>query len=106
MVARSYTVLPPIVDIRFQILFHSPSGVLFTFPSRYLFTIGHQGVFSLTQWSGQIPTEFHVLYGTWDESAYTKLTCQLRGSHALWPPVPGMFNYVNRASQDSHLLNA
>ena len=28
-------VLPPIVSIRFQVLFHSPSGVLFTFPSRY-----------------------------------------------------------------------
>ena len=29
------------VSTRFQILFHSPPGVLFTFPSRYLFTIGH-----------------------------------------------------------------
>ena len=28
------------VSTRFQILFHSPPGVLFTFPSRYLFTIG------------------------------------------------------------------
>ena len=66
MVARTYTVLPPIVDNWFQILFHSPSGVLFTFPSRYLCTIGHQRVFSLTRWSGQIPTEFHVLHGTWE----------------------------------------
>lgn len=45
--ARSHTftlktciVLPLLVSIRFQILFHSPSGVLFTFPSRYLFSIG------------------------------------------------------------------
>ncbi len=45
-------------------LFHSPPGVLFTFPSRYSFTIGHQVVFSLTRWSGQIPAEFHVLCGT------------------------------------------
>ena len=28
-------VLRLFVDIRFQVLFHSPSGVLFTFPSRY-----------------------------------------------------------------------
>ena len=28
-------VLPLLVNIRFQILFHSPPGVLFTFPSRY-----------------------------------------------------------------------
>ena len=27
--------LPPIVSTRFQVLFHSPPGVLFTFPSRY-----------------------------------------------------------------------
>ena len=45
-------------------LFHSPPGVLFTFPSRYLFTIGHQEVFSLSRWSGQIPAKFHVLCGT------------------------------------------
>ena len=34
-------VLELFVSIRFQYLFHSPPGVLFTFPSRYLFTIGH-----------------------------------------------------------------
>ena len=34
-------VLELFVSIRFQFLFHSPPGVLFTFPSRYLFTIGH-----------------------------------------------------------------
>ena len=31
--------LPLIVSIKFQGLFHSPPGVLFTFPSWYLFTI-------------------------------------------------------------------
>src|ERR1700751_4183077 len=40
------------------------TGVLFTFPSRYWFTIGHQGVFSLTRWSSQIPTGFLVSRGT------------------------------------------
>ena len=37
---RTYEVLRLLVNIRFQILFHSPLGVLFTFPSLYLFTIG------------------------------------------------------------------
>ena len=46
--------------MQFQVLFHSPSGVLFTFPSRYLFTIGRQLVFRLTPWSAQIHTKFHV----------------------------------------------
>ena len=43
-----------IVSRRFQVLFHSPPGVLFTFPSRYSSAIGHEVVFSLTRWSWQI----------------------------------------------------
>uniref|UniRef100_A0A0K0FWX9 Uncharacterized protein n=1 Tax=Strongyloides venezuelensis TaxID=75913 RepID=A0A0K0FWX9_STRVS len=45
---------------RFQVLFHSPPGVLFAFPSRYWFTIGRSGVFSLGGWSPHIQTGFHV----------------------------------------------
>ena len=58
--------LRQIVDIRFQVLFHSPSGVLFTFPSRYYYAIGYVRVFSLTTWSWQIQTEFHVFRPTWE----------------------------------------
>ncbi len=57
-----------LVDIRFQVLFHSPLGVLFTFPSRYLSSIGHCLVFSLGGWSPQIPNGFHVSDGTQDTS--------------------------------------
>ena len=32
---RTYKVLPQLVNIWFQVLFHSPPGVLFTFPSQY-----------------------------------------------------------------------
>ena len=32
--------LRPLVNERFQVLFHSPLGVLPTFPSRYWYTIG------------------------------------------------------------------
>ena len=56
--------LPLLVSTRFQVLFHSPPGVLFTFPSRYLCTIGHQGVFSLRGWSPYVPTGFHVPCGS------------------------------------------
>ena len=60
-----YTIaLPQFVGIRFQGLFHSPFGVLFTFPLRYWFTIGHELVFSLGRWSSRIPTGFHVSRGT------------------------------------------
>ena len=32
---RTHKVLPQIVNTGFQVLFHSPPGVLFTFPSQY-----------------------------------------------------------------------
>ncbi len=32
---RTFKVLPQLVNIGFQVLFHSPPGVLFTFPSQY-----------------------------------------------------------------------
>ena len=38
---RTQKVLCVLVNIRFQVLFHSPPGVLFTFPSQYCSTIGH-----------------------------------------------------------------
>ena len=57
-------VLRLVVGTRFQVLFHSPPGVLFTFPSRYWSTIGRQGVFSLGRWSSRIPTGFLVPRGT------------------------------------------
>ena len=88
MVAHSHIALPPLIDIRFQFLFHSPPGVLFTFPSRYSFTIGHLGVFSFTQWSGLIPTEFHVLRGTWDLGYLALLTFHLQDFHPLWSSIP------------------
>ena len=53
--ARRHPVrLRRIVGERFQVLFHSPPGVLFTIPSRYSSAIGHQEVFRLTRWSWQI----------------------------------------------------
>src|SRR6185503_6945700 len=54
-----------VVGTRFQVLFHSPPGVLFTFPSRYSSAIGHQEVFRLTRWSWQI-------HGRFQESAATR----------------------------------
>ena len=58
-----------IVGTWFQVLFHSPPGVLFTFPSRYLSAIGHQGVFRLNGWSRQIHTEFQGFRVTWGDVA-------------------------------------
>jgi hypothetical protein len=51
---KGRTRLLPLVGTRFQVLFHSPPGVLFTFPSRYSCTIGRGRVFSLGGWSPRI----------------------------------------------------
>src|SRR5215510_6390878 len=52
--------LPLFVCMRFQVLFHSPPGVLFAFPSRYWCAIGRLRVFSLGGWSPNLQTGFHV----------------------------------------------
>ena len=58
-----------LVGTRFQVLFHSPPGVLFTFPSRYCSSIGHQVVFRLGGWSPRLPSGFLVSTGTLDPAA-------------------------------------
>ena len=58
--------LQRIVGTRFQVLFHSPPGVLFTFPSRYWSAIGHQVVFRLRRWSSRIRTGFLGPRATWE----------------------------------------
>ena len=72
---RTYLiVLYLLVNIGFQILFHSPPGVLFTFPSRYFSTIGHRGVFSLGGWSLRLPTRFLVSGCTLDTATSTRIS--------------------------------
>jgi hypothetical protein len=73
-------ILPLLVSERFHVLFHSPTGVLFTFPSRYYFAIGHLGVFSLTRWSSLIHTGFHVPHATRDLTYFKLLTTGLSPS--------------------------
>ena len=77
-------VLRLLVNTRFQVLFHSPPGVLFTFPSRYCSTIGHQVVFRLGRWSSHVPTGFHVSGGTLDTRCQSSLS-----STGLSPSVVG-----------------
>ena len=67
-----FNVLQLLVNTGFQVLFHSPPGVLFTFPSRYFFAIGHQLVFRLGRWSSRIPTRFLVSRGTLDTLVFIR----------------------------------
>ena len=63
---RTCLVLCVLVNIRFQVLFHSPPGVLFTFPSQYCSSIGHQVVFRLGGWAPRLLTGFLVSADTLD----------------------------------------
>ena len=70
----SINALRLLVNTGFQVLFHSPPGVLFTFPSRYCSSIGHQVVFRLGGWSPRLPTGFHVSRGTLDPDCQSSLS--------------------------------
>ena len=82
-------VLCVLVNIRFQVLFHSPPGVVFTFPSQYCSTIGHQVVIRLGGWAPRLLTGFHVSGNTLDTAklylpfAYKTITSFGRSSHTV-----------------------
>ena len=82
-----------LVSTRFQVLFHSPPGVLFTFPSRYCFAIGHQVVFRLGGWSPHIPTGFHVPRGTLDPGCSELISCT--GLSPCLAGLPRPFHYLS-----------
>ena len=69
-----FNVLCVLVNIRFQVLFHSPPGVLFTFPSQYFSTIGHWVVFRLGGWAPHIPYGLHVSVGTLDTDSLVRVS--------------------------------
>ena len=81
-------VLSVLVGTRFQVLFHSPPGVLFTFPSRYYSSIGHQVVFRLGWWSTRIPTGFHVSGGTLDTDCLLPLSLTGFSPSSIGLPMP------------------
>src|SRR5690606_24219516 len=84
--------LPLFVCMRFQDLFHSPSGVLFAFPSRYWFTIGRSRVFSLGGWSPHLQTGFHVSRPTSLTLSTTDLI-SLTGLSPTTVSLSRLFNY-------------
>lgn len=92
-----------IVGTWFQVLFHSPPGVLFTFPSRYLSAIGHQGVFRLNGWSRQIHTEFQGFRVTWDNTqqsrAYLYGAITLYGATFQWTSTSPVISHCSAHRQ-------
>ena len=94
-----------LVNTRFQVLFHSPPGVLFTFPSQYCSSIGHRVVFRLGGWSPRLPCGFLVSAGTLDPAvlpsiSITRLSLSLVG-------LPNPFFYLRLSRSQSftpHIL--
>ena len=104
--ARRHTkkVLRLLVGRRFQVLFHSPPGVLFTFPSRYWCAIGHRRVFRVGGWTPQLPTGFHVPGGTRVPSRRGD-AIRVRGSNPVPPAFPcrsASLRLCNRTDGRSH----
>ena len=91
--SHSLIVLHLFVSIGFQVLFHSPPGVLFTFPSRYYSAIGHQVVFSLGGWSPLLPTGFLVSGGT--------LVPAVQSSLSFTGLLPSLVRLSNRLQLDT-----
>ena len=91
---RTSIVLCVLVNIRFQVLFHSPPGVLFTFPSQYCSSIGHQVVFRLGGWSPLLPGRFLVSARTLDPAGLASVS--LTGLSPSPVDLPMSFCYVHK----------
>ncbi len=88
-VRGSTFVVPQFVNTGFQVLFHSPPGVLFTFPSQYFALSVTKKYLALRGGPRSFPQGSTCLVVLWI------LPCpfhfHLPGSHRLWPVFPGPF---------------
>ena len=86
--------VPQLVNTGFQVLFHSPPGVLFTFPSQYYALSVTKEYLALR--GG--PRAFHqgstCLDVLWIPPCCSSF--RLRGFHPLWPAFPKPFHYSSR----------
>jgi hypothetical protein len=85
--------LLPLVCTRVQVLFHSPSGVLFTFPSRYSPLSVTESYLALEDGPPRFKRGFTcpALLGC---PARSVLAFRIRDSHPLRSAIPGAFRYA------------
>ena len=79
-------VLPQFVNTGFQVLFHSPPGVLFTFPSQYYSLSVTKEYLALRGGPRAFPQGFSCLVVLW--IPLPELALRLRGFHPLWRDFP------------------
>ena len=89
MCVSTHIVLPQLVNTGIQVLFHSPSGVLFTFPSQYYALSVTKEYLGLRGGPRLFPQGFSCLVVLW--ILLSLLSFRLRGFHPLWPVFPGPF---------------
>ena len=82
-------VLPQLVNTGFQVLFHSPPGVLFTFPSQYYALSVTKEYLALRGGPRLFHQGFSCLDVLWIPPCL--LTFRLRGFHPLWLAFPKPF---------------
>ena len=80
-----------LVGIWFQVLFHRPSGLLFTFPSRYLFAIDDQMYLAFGHSRPCFLQDFTcpVVLTTYNVGAQNPFS--VWDYHPLWLAIPGPF---------------
>ena len=92
-------VLPQLVNTGFQVLFHSPPGVLFTFPSQYYALSVTKEYLALGGGPPEFPQGFSCLVVLWILLA---VYCfRVRGFHPLWPDFPD-----RSTNKSTHLLQS
>ena len=84
-------VLPQLVNIGFQVLFHSPPGVLFTFPSQYYALSVTKECLALRGGPRMFPRGSTCLAVL--RILLPELWFRVRGLHPLWRDVPYPFHY-------------
>ena len=81
--------VPQLVNIWFQVLFHSPPGVLFTFPSQYYALSVTKEYLALRGGPRSFPQGFTCLVVLWILPC--SLAFRVRGFHPLWLAFPKPF---------------
>ena len=86
----AYKAVPQLVNIWFQVLFHSPPGVLFTFPSQYYALSVTKEYLALRGGPRLFPQGFSCLVVLWILPC--SLVFHVRGFHPLWQAFPKPFH--------------
>ena len=85
----AFKALPQLVNTGFQVLFHSPPGVLFTFPSQYYALSVTKEYLALGGGPPDFPQGSTCLDLLWIPPCYFEF--RLRGFHPLWLAFPKPF---------------